>query len=127
LTSNRISSTIGDKEAFTNVFGSSATWQILSVFFNKAGNQIGARISGENAFTPVNDYDNSLTPNLDLRLFRNRTSIRMSGKMAEFLTVADVPGTGGTDLSTLEKAEGYLSHKWNVTLDANHPYYSTAP
>ena len=127
LSSNRISSTIGDKEAFTNVFGSSATWQILSVFFNKAGNQIGARISGENAFTPVNDYDNSLTPNLDIRLFRNRTSIRMSGKMAEFLTVADVPGTGGTDLSTLEKAEGYLSHKWNVTLDANHPYYSTAP
>ena len=127
LGGNRISSTIGDKEAFTNVFGSSATWQILSVFFNKAGNQIGARISGENAFTPVNDYDNSLTPNLDLRIMRNRTSIRMAGKMAEFLTVADVPGTGGTDLSTLEKAEGYLSHKWNVTLDANHPYYSTAP
>ena len=127
LSSNRISTTIGDKEAFTNVFGSSATWQILSVFFNKTGNQIGARISGENAFTPVNDYDNSLTPNLDLRIMRNRTSIRMAGKMAEFFTVADVPGTGGTDLSTLEKAEGYLSHKWNVTLDANHPYYSTAP
>ena len=127
LGGNRISSTIGDKEAFTNVFGSSATWQILSVFFNKAGNQIGARISGENAFTPVNDYDNSLTPNLDLRILRNRTSIRMAGKLAEFFTVADVPGTGGTDISTLEKAEGYLSHKWNVTLDSNHPYYSTAP
>ena len=127
LGSNRISTTIGDKQEFSNVFGSSSTWQILSVFFNKAGNQIGARISGENAFTPVNDYDNSLTPNLDIRLFRNRTSIRMSGKMAEFLTVADVPGTGGTDLSTLEKAEGYLSHKWNVTLDGTHPYYSTAP
>ena len=127
LSGNRISSSIGDKEAFTNVFGSSATWQILSVFFNKAGNQIGARISGENAFTPVNDYDNSLTPNLDLRIMRNRTSIRMAGKMAEFFTVADVPGTGGTDLSTLEKAEGYLSHKWNVTLDGTHPYHSSAP
>ena len=127
LGSNRISTTIGDKEEFSNVFGSSATWQILSVFFNKAGNQIGARISGEDAFTPVNDYDNSLTPNLDLRIMRNRTSIRLAGKMAEFFTVADVPGTGGTDLSTLEKGEGYLSHKWNVTLDANHPYYSTAP
>ena len=127
LSGNRISTTIGDKKEFSNVFGSSATWQILSVFFNKAGNQIGARISGEDAFTPVNDYDNSLTPNLDIRLFRNRTNVRMSGKMAEFLTVADVPGTGGTDISTLEKAEGYLSHKWNVTLDANHPYYSTAP
>ena len=127
LSSNRISTTIGDKQEFSNVFGSSSTWQILSVFFNKAGNQIGARISGENAFTPVNDYDNSLTPNLDIRLFRNRTSVRMSGKMAEFFTVADVPGTGGTDISTLEIAEGYLSHKWNVTLDGTHPYYSTAP
>ena len=127
LSSNRISTTIGDKQEFSNVFGSSSTWQILSVFFNKAGNQIGARISGENAFTPVNDYDNSLTPNLDLRIMRNRTSIRMAGKMAEFFTVADVPGTGGTDISTLEKAEGYLSHKWNVTLDGTHPYYSTAP
>ena len=127
LASNRISSTIGDKQTFSNVFGSSATWQILSVFFNKAGNQIGARISGENAFTPVNDYDNSLTPNLDLRIMRNRTSIRLAGKMAEFFTVADVPGTGGTDISTLEKAEGYLSHKWNVTLDAGHPYFNTAP
>ena len=127
LSSNRISSTIGDKQEFSNVFGSSSTWQILSVFFNKAGNQIGARISGENAFTPVNDYDNSLTPNLDLRIMRNRTSIRLAGKMAEFFTVADVPGTGGTDISTLEKAEGYLSHKWNVTLDGTHPYHSSAP
>ena len=127
LSSNRISTTIGDKQEFSNVFGSSSTWQILSVFFNKAGNQIGARISGENAFTPVNDYDNSLTPNLDLRIMRNRTSIRLAGKMAEFFTVADVPGTGGTDISTLEKAEGYLSHKWNVTLDGTHPYHSSAP
>ena len=31
----------------------------------------------------------------------------MSGKVAEFFTVADVPGTGGTDISTVEKAEGY--------------------
>ena len=127
LGSNRISTTIGDKQTFSNVFGSSATWQILSVFFNKAGNQIGARVNGANAFTPVNDYDNSLTPNLDLRIMRNRTSIRLAGKMAEFFTVADVPGTGGTDISTLEKAEGYLSHKWNVTLDAGHPYFNTAP
>ena len=127
LTSNRISTTIGDKELFSNVFGSSGTWQILSVFFNKAGNQIGARISGELAFTPVNDYDNSLTPNLDIRIMRNRASVRMDGKVAEFFTVADVPGTGGTDISTLEKAEGYLSHKWNITLDSSHPYFSSAP
>ena len=44
---------------------------------------------------------------------RNRSNERMSGKVAEFFTVADVPGTGGTDISTVEKAEGYLAHKWD--------------
>ena len=129
LGSNRISSTIGDKEAFTTTFGSSNTWRILGVFFNKAGNQIGARLNGANAFTPVNDYDNSLTPNLDLRIMRNRTSVRMDGKMAEFFSVADLPGTGGTDISTFEKAEGYLAHKWGLTsnLPVSHPYKSSAP
>jgi len=129
LGGNRISTSIGDKEAFTTTFGSSNTWRILGVFFNKAGNQIGARLNGANAFTPVNDYDNSLTPNLDLRIMRNRSSIRMSGKMAEFFSVADVPGTGGTDISTFEKAEGYLAHKWGLTsnLPVSHPYKSSAP
>ena len=130
LTGNRISSSIGDKEPFdAATFGSSNTWRILGVFFNKTGNQIGARVNGANAFTPVNDYDNSLTPNLDLRIMRNRTSIRMSGKMAEFFTVADVPGTGGTNISTFEKAEGYLAHKWGLTssLPVSHPYKSSAP
>jgi len=129
LSGNRISTSIGDKEAFTTTFGSSNTWRILGVFFNKSFNQIGARLNGANAFTPVNDYDNSLTPNLDLRIMRNRTSVRMSGKMAEFFSVADLPGTGGTDISTFEKAEGYLAHKWGLTsnLPVSHPYKSSAP
>ena len=37
------------------------------------------------------------------RIMRNRASVRMDGKMAEFFTVADVPGTGGTDISSLYK------------------------
>jgi hypothetical protein len=130
LGGNRISSTIGDKEAFSTTFGSSNTWRILGVFFNKAGNQIGARLNGANAFTPVNDYDNSLTPNLDLRIMRNRTSVRMSGKMAEFFSVADIPGTSvGTDMTTFEQAEGYLAHKWGLTsnLPSDHPFKNNAP
>ena len=130
LGGNRISTTIGDKEPFdAATFGSSNTWRILGVFFNKAGNQIGARVNGANAFTPINDYDNSLTPNLDLRIMRNRTSIRMSGKMAEFFSVADVPGTGIINMDHFEKAEGYLAHKWGLTssLPVSHPYKSSAP
>ena len=129
LSGNRISSTIGDKEAFTTNFGSSNTWRILGVFFNKAFNQIGVRLNGDNAFTPVNDYDNSLTPNLDLRIMRNRTSVRMDGKMAEFFSVADVPGTGIINMDHFESAEGYLAHKWGLTsnLPSDHPYKNNAP
>ena len=57
--------------------------------------------------------------------------------MAEFFTVADIPGTGGTDISKVEKAEGYLAHKWHSSnlekndllgrLNANHPYKNSAP
>ena len=129
MSSNRISTTIGDKQEFSNVFGSSSTWQILSVFFNKAGNQIGARVDGANAFTPVNDYDNSLTPNLDIRIFRNRSNERMSGIVAEFFTVADVPGTGLINMDHFESAEGYLAHKWGLEglLPADHPHKANAP
>ena len=128
LSSNRISTTIGDSQDFDNGLMQN-TWSIVAVYFNKTGNQIGARLQGANAFTPVNDYDNSLPNNLDLRIMRNRASVRMDGKMAEFFSVADVPGTGGTDISTLEKAEGYLAHKWNQQsrLDSGHPYKSSAP
>tara|TARA_B100000424_G_scaffold181773_1_gene140655 strand:- start:530 stop:754 length:225 start_codon:yes stop_codon:yes gene_type:complete len=38
-------------------------------------------------------------------------------------------GTGGTDISDVEKAEGYLAHKWGLTgnLPVTHPYKSSAP
>jgi len=44
-------------------------------------------------------------------------------------SVKDIPGTGGTDISDVEKAEGYLAHKWGLTgnLPVNHPYKSSAP
>ncbi len=128
LSVNRISSTIGNAQNFDSGIAQD-TWKIIGVFFNKAGNQIGARVDGANAFTPVNDYDNSLTPNLDLRIFRNRSSERMSGKLAEFFTVADAPGTGIINMSHFESAEGYLAHKWGLQglLPADHPHKANAP
>ena len=128
LSSNRISTTIGNAQNFDSGIAKN-TWKIIGVFFNKAGNQIGARVDGANAFTPVNDYDNSLTPNLDLRIMRNRTSVRLSGKMAEFFSVADVPGTGVINMDHFESAEGYLAHKWGLEglLPADHPHKANAP
>ena len=128
LATNRISSTIGNKQDFDSGIAQN-TWVILVAIFNKSGNQIAVRVDGDNAFTPVNDYDNSLDTNMDLRIFRNRANERMSGQMAEFFTVADVPGTGGTDITDVQKAEGYIAHKWGLegSLPVGHPYKSAAP
>jgi len=131
LSSNRISSTIGDKLEWTGLGGLNRyQWYIVAVFFNKTGNQIGLRIDGRtNSFSPVNDYDNSLQTNQELRLMRNRTSVECNGQMGEFFTVADIPGTSGTDLTHLIKAEGYLAHKWGreSALPSDHPYKTSAP
>ena len=128
LITGRISSTIGNKQDFDSGVAQN-TWIIIAVIFNKTGNQIALRVDGTDAFTPVNDYDNSLDTNMELRIFRNRANERMGGKMAEIFTVAGVPGTGGTDITDVQKAEGYLAHKWGLqgNLPVGHPYKSSAP
>ena len=128
LVSGRISSTIGNKQDFDSGVAQN-TWVIMVVIFNKTGNQIALRVDGADAFTPVNDYDNSLDTLMDLRIFRNRANERMGGKMAEFFSVASIPGTGGTDITDVQKAEGYLAHKWGLegNLPSDHPYKSSAP
>ena len=128
LATGRISSTIGNLQNFDSGIAQN-TWVIIGAIFNKTGNQIAVRADGDNAFTPVNDYDNSLDTLMDLRIFRNRANERMGGRMAEFFTVADVPGTGGTDITDFQKAEGYLAHKWGLegNLPSDHPYKSSAP
>ena len=128
LVTGRISSTIGNKQDFDSGVAQN-TWIIIAVIFNKTGNQIALRVDGTDAFTPVNDYDNSLDTNMELRIFRNRANERMGGKMAEIFTVAGVPGTGGTDITDVQKAEGYLAHKWGLqgNLPVGHPYKSSAP
>jgi hypothetical protein len=128
LSSNRISSTIGNKQDFDSGIAQN-TWVIIVAIFNKTGNQIAVRVNGTDKFTPVNDYDNALNQNLDIRFFRNRANERMGGKMAEFISFAGMPGFGGTDMSEVERMEGYLAHKWaqEGSLPADHPYKSSAP
>ena len=131
LSSNRISSTIGNQLSWTGLGGLNINqWYIIAVFFNKTGNQIGLRIDGRtNSFSPVNDYDNSLQTNQELRIMRNRAAVECNGRMGEFFAVASVPGTSDDVLINLIKAEGYLAHKWGLTssLPSDHPYKTSAP
>ena len=126
--SNRISTTIGNLQLFDSGIAN-RTWVIICAIFNKTGNQIAVRVNGTNKFTPVNDYDNALATNMDLRFFRNRANERMAGRMAEFFSFAGLPGTGGTDVSHVQRIEGYLAHKWGQesSLPSDHPYKSSAP
>ena len=128
LSSNRISSTIGNLQNFDSGL-SLDNYHIVSVIFNKTGNQIALRTNGSDAFTPVNDYDNAINQNQDVRIMRNRANERTDGRVAEFFTVAGAPGTGGTDITDVQKAEGYLAHKWGLesSLPADHPYRYSAP
>jgi hypothetical protein len=103
-------------------------YTIVSVVFNKTGNQIFSRLNGTTR-SSVHSYDNNMDQNADYRLFRNRGGAKLAGRLAEHFFKADVPGTGGTDITDVEKAEGYLAHKWGLTssLPSNHPYKSSAP
>ena len=107
---------------------SANTWVIISIVFNKSGDQIFGRINGIRR-TGIDPYSVSMDAVTDLRLMRQRSNKKLKGRMAEFFHTADIPGTGGTDISDVEKAEGYLAHKWGLTsiLDVNHPYKTSAP
>ena len=130
LSSNRISSNAGNLIEFTAQTPiAAATIVIVVAFFNKTGSQIGVRVNGVNAFTPETDYDNNLKDNQQLRIFRNRGSQTFGGTLLEFMSVKGLPGTGGTDMTYIEEAEGYVAHKFNqaALLPADHPYKSSAP
>jgi len=129
LSSNRISSTIGNLEQWNLVSLTRLQFYIVVCWFDKTGNQIGVRVNGSNAFSPVNDYDNSIQSNQELRLMRNRSSEELRGYFGEFFAVADRPGLRSGDLSFIEEAEGYLAHKWDLAgdLPSGHPYKTSAP
>ena len=128
LSSNRISSTIGNLQAFDSAVTLDA-FHIVGTIFNKTGNQISTRVDGADAFTPVNDYDRSINQKQDVRIMRNRANERLDGRVAEFFVVGALPGTGGTDITEFQKAEGYLAHKWGLTgnLPSDHPFKNISP
>ena len=61
--------------------------------------------------------------------FKDDQLEELDGKLGEFIAYASMPGTSGTDMTHLEKAEGYLAHKWGLTnsLPSSHPYKNSPP
>ena len=130
LSSNRISSTAGNKIDFTAQTPIQPNTKfMLLCYFDKSGSEIGVRVNGNNAFTPETDYDNNLRTTAGMNIFRNRGSQTFGGKLFEFMAAQGQPGTGGGDKTYIEQAEGYIAHKWGLTasLPVSHPYKSSAP
>ncbi len=130
LSTNRISSNAGNKIDFTaqTPIQTNTNFLILC-YFDKSHGEIGVRVNGSNAFTPETDYDNSLKTTAGMNIFRNRGSQSYGGKMFEFMVSQGQPGIGSGNKMYIEKAEGYLAHKWGLTsnLPVSHPYKNTAP
>ena len=130
LSTNRISSTAGNKIDFTaqTPIQPNTKFMILC-YFDKSHGEIGVRVNGNNAFTPETDYDNNLRTTAGMNIFRNRGSQTFGGKLFEFMAAQGQPGTGGGDKTYIEQAEGYIAHKWGLTanLPVSHPYKSSAP
>ena len=130
LTTNRISSTAGNKIDFTaqTPIQPNTKFMILC-YFDKSHGEIGVRVNGNNAFTPETDYDNNLKTTAGMNIFRNRGSQTFGGKLFEFMVSQGQPGIGSGNKLYIEQAEGYLAHKWGLTsnLPVSHPYKNTAP
>ena len=125
--SNSISSGLAKNDFTVGI--SSNTWTIISIVFNKTGNQIFGRLNGTTR-TSVDPYSLSMDTNAtDVRMMRNRSGQKTNGRMAEYFHVAGAPGSGGTNIDDVKKAEGYLAHKWGLegNLPADHPYKTSAP
>ena len=130
LSSNRISSNAGNLIDFTaqTPIQPNTNFMILC-YFDKSHGEIGVRVNGNNAFTPETDYDNSIKTTAGMNIFRNRGSQTFGGKLFEFMVSQGLPGLGSGNKFYIEKAEGYLAHKWGMTsnLPVSHPYKNTAP
>ena len=130
LSTNRISSDAGNLISFTAQTPIQPNTNFLILcYFDKSHGEIGVRVNGSNAFTPETDYDNSIRTTAGMNIFRNRGSQSFGGKMFEFMVSQGLPGIGSGNKMYIEKAEGYLAHKWGMTsnLPVSHPYKNTAP
>ena len=130
LSTNRISSTAGNKIDFTAQTPIQPNTKfMLLCYFDKSRSEIGVRVNGNNAFTPETDYDNNLKTTAGMNIFRNRGSQTFGGKLFEFMVSQGQPGIGSGNKLYIEQAEGYLAHKWGLTsnLPVSHPYKNTAP
>ncbi len=116
------------KNVFTQRVNQSQ-WAIVAVIANKTDNEFYGRLNG-GIKTNVDVYNNSMDTNCsDLRMMRNRSGVKLDGRMAEYFHYSSYVGGDTNNYNEVWKAEGYLAHKWGLQglLPSNHPYRHNAP
>ena len=116
------------KNVFTQRINQSQ-WAIVAVIANKTDNEFYGRLNG-GIKTNVDVYNNSMDTNCsDLRMMRNRSGVKLDGRMAEYFHYSSYVGGDTNNYNEVWKAEGYLAHKWGLQglLPSNHPYRHNAP
>ena len=131
LNSNRISNIPKVEWKTSTSIGSSNyknNWHIFAVVFNKTKNQIYMRVDGKVA-SDIYPYINKLANTVEMRFIRNRTSIMPACYVSEFFGVASNSDNIENGTREIEKAEGFLAHKWGLSsiLPSYHVFKNNAP
>lgn len=107
---------------------------IASVAFERGGegsDAITTRLtSNVGNFSKTGTYSGQIFNSHTLKIGASRNNNqKLPMHFAELLLVASTPGEVSGDFTHLEKAEGYLAHKWGLegNLDSSHPYRNTPP
>ena len=86
------------------------------------------RIDGKQG-SDIVQYKNKLSETAQMRIMRNRGSKTPNAYMKEFFGVASNPHTIESGTTEIQKAEGYLAHKWGLEslLPTDHPFKLNGP
>ncbi len=84
---------------------SANTWVIISIVFNKSGNQIFGRINGIRR-TGIDPYSVSMDAVTDLRLMRQRSNKKLKVEWQNFFTLQTFPALAELILVMLRKQKG---------------------
>ena len=112
----------------SSAVGLEGSIRIFSVRFDQSGSKKEVFVDGSDrgsSSTPSSYGSNgNVLPSGGFRIFVNRNNQKYpEGDFHEALILE------GNDTSAIQKVEGYLAHKWNISssLPSDHPYKSSAP
>ena len=98
-------------------------YQLVAFSFDRTNTNYSSFRNGVVKDSQITDTT-ALPANQLIRIFAGHNdSMNLTGQMAEVICIRTV------SVSSRERVEGYLAHKWGISsqLNSSHPYFSSAP